>query len=190
MYNQLARSWGGRACISGTHMSSSMYNKSFFFLDYFLLLVFGLFPFSFDLMPPLKRWVRCWVMGPAFHPLCTINFLFWEFFTPNFWLLPFSFDPLPPLKRWKLSFLWLFLAPHIWSLAFFFRSPAASQTVIPLMLNGTRMSSSMYYKTFFSWIFFGTSYLVSCLFLSIACRLSNVDTAAAKWDPHVILYVQ
>src|SRR5215211_4483955 len=67
-------------------------------------------------------------MGPACHPLCTI----------------------------KLSFLGFFLAPHIWSLAFFFRSPAASQTVIPLLLNGTRMSSSMYYKTFFSWIFFGT----------------------------------
>src|SRR5215213_7839420 len=64
-------------------------------------------------------------MGPACHPLCAINFLFLEFF----------------------------LAPQIWSLAFFFRSPAASQTVIPLLLTGTRMSSSMYYKTFFSWIF-------------------------------------
>jgi hypothetical protein len=31
--------------------------------------------------------------------------------------------------------------------------------------------------------------LVTCLFLSIPCRLSNVDTAAANWDPHVILYV-
>src|SRR5215213_3736392 len=99
-------------------------------------------------------------MGPACHPLCTI----------------------------KLSFLGFFL--HlIWSLAFFFRSPAASQTVIPLLLNGTRMSSSMYYKTFFSWIIFGTSYLVTCLFLSFPCRLSNGDTADAKWDPHVILYV-
>jgi hypothetical protein len=100
MYNQLARSWGGRACISGTHMSSSMYNKSFFFLDYFLLLVFGLFPFSFDLMPPLKRWVRCWVMGPACHPLCTINFLFWEFFLPLISGYSFSFDLKPHLKRW------------------------------------------------------------------------------------------
>src|SRR5215203_4949776 len=100
-------------------------------------------------------------MGPACHPLCAINFLFLEFF----------------------------LAPQIWSLAFFFRSPAASQTVIPLLLTGTRMSSSMYYKTFFSWIIFGTSNLVTCLFLSIPCRLSNGDTAAANWDPHVILYV-
>src|SRR5215213_2188713 len=100
-------------------------------------------------------------MGPACHPLCTI----------------------------KLSFLGFFLAPHISSLDFFFRSPAASQTVIPLLLNGTRMSSSMYYKTFFSWIFFGSSYLGTCLFLSIPCCLSNSDTAAAKWDPHVILYV-
>src|SRR5215203_3087233 len=100
-------------------------------------------------------------MGPACHPLCAINFIFLEFF----------------------------LAPQIWSLAFFFRSPAASQTVIPLRLTGTRMSSSMYYKTFFSGIIFGTSYLVTYLFLSIPCRLSNGDTAAAKWDPHVILYV-
>src|SRR5215218_1729603 len=100
-------------------------------------------------------------MGPPCHPLCII----------------------------KLSFLGFFLAHHIWSLAFFFRSPAASQTVIPLLLNGTRMSSSMYYKTFFFWVFFGTSYSVTCLFLSIPCRLSNGDTAAAKWDPHVILYV-
>src|SRR5215217_6353684 len=100
-------------------------------------------------------------MGPACHPLCTI----------------------------KLSFPGLFLAPQIWSLAFFFRSPAASQTVIPLLLTGTRMSSSMYYKTFFSWIIFGTSNLVTCFFFSIPCRLSNGDTAAANWDPHVILYV-
>src|SRR5215213_5656322 len=101
-------------------------------------------------------------MGPACHPLCTIT----------------------------LSFLRFFLTPHIWSLDFFFRSPAASQTVRPLLLNGARMSSSMYYKTFFSRIFFGTSHLVTCLFLSIPCSLSNGDTAAAKWDPHVILYVQ
>ena len=61
------------------------------------------------------------VSGPACHPLCTI----------------------------KLSFLGFFLAPHIWSLAFFFRSPAASQTLIQLLLNGTRMSSSMYNKVSF-----------------------------------------
>jgi hypothetical protein len=24
----------------------------------------------------------------------------------------------------------------------------------------------------------------------VLCRLGNVETAAAKWDPHVILYVQ
>ena len=64
-------------------------------------------------------------MGPACHPLCAINFLFLEFF----------------------------LAPHIWSLAFFFRSPAASQTVIPLLLNGTHMSSSMYNQVSFLELF-------------------------------------
>src|SRR5215203_820650 len=64
-------------------------------------------------------------MGPAYHPLCTI----------------------------KLSFLELFLAPHIWSIAFLFRSHAASQTVIPLLLNGTRMSSSMYNQVSFLELF-------------------------------------
>src|SRR5215213_5656325 len=64
-------------------------------------------------------------MGPACHPLCTI----------------------------KLSFLGFFLEPHIWSLAFFFRSRAASQTVIPLLLNGTRMSSSMYNQVSFLELF-------------------------------------
>jgi hypothetical protein len=49
----------------------------------------------------------------------------------------------------KVSFLGLSLAPDIWSLAFFFRSPAASQTLIQLLLNGTRMSSSMYNKVSF-----------------------------------------
>ena len=28
------------------------------------------------------------------------------------------------------------------------------------------------------------------IFLLVLCRLGNVETAAAKWDPHVILYVQ
>jgi hypothetical protein len=53
----------------------------------------------------------------------------------------------------KISFLGLFLAPDIWSLAFFFRSRAASQTVIPLLLNGTRMSSSMYNQVSFLELF-------------------------------------
>src|SRR5215217_494136 len=102
-------------------------------------------------------------MGPACHPLCTI----------------------------KLSFLGFFLAPDIWSLAFFLsRPPAASQTVIPLLLNGTRMSSSMNQNSFYSWIFFDPLISGYFLFLLIPCRLGNVETAAAKWDPHVILYVQ
>jgi hypothetical protein len=53
----------------------------------------------------------------------------------------------------KISFLGLFLAPDIWSLAFFFRSRAASQTVIPLLQNGTRMSSSTYNKLSFLGLF-------------------------------------
>src|SRR5215213_9190904 len=100
-------------------------------------------------------------MGPACHPLCTI----------------------------KLSSLELFLAPHIWSLAFFFRSPAPFETSSKLLAQGTRMSSSMSINFLFLDFFdpLITSYF---LFLLISSRISNIETAAAKWDPHVILYVQ
>src|SRR5215213_2091681 len=60
-------------------------------------------------------------MGPACHPLCTIKLSF-------------------------LGFFWLLIFGH---LPFFFRPPVASQTVIPLLLNGTRMSSSTYNKVSF-----------------------------------------
>ena len=66
------------------------------------------------------------------------------------------------------SFFSRFLAPDIWSLAFFFQSHADSQR---------------YNKSFFSWIIFGSWYLVTCLFLSISCHLWNVQTAATTWDP-------
>ncbi len=64
-------------------------------------------------------------MGPTCHPLCTIKFIFLE----------------------------LFLAPDIWSLAFFFRSRAASETLRPLLAHGTRMSSSMYNQVSFLGLF-------------------------------------
>src|SRR5215204_2650279 len=64
-------------------------------------------------------------MGPACHPLCTI----------------------------KLSFLELFLAPHIWSVAFFFRSHATFETLRNLQDHGTRMSSSMYNQVSFLELF-------------------------------------
>jgi hypothetical protein len=56
----------------------------------------------------------------------------------------------------QLSFLGFFLAPHIWSLAFFFRSHATFETLRNLLAHGTRMSSSMYYKSLFS-LFFSPS---------------------------------
>src|SRR5215213_3288449 len=101
-------------------------------------------------------------MGPACHPLCTI----------------------------KLSFLEFFLAPHIWALAFFFRSHATFETLRNLLAHGTRMSSSMCYKSFLCWIFFHPLITSYFLFLLISSRITNIETAAAKWDPHVILYVQ
>ena len=56
--------------------------------------------------------------------------------------------------------------------------------------HGSRMSSSMNQNSFYSWIFFDPLISGYFLFLLIPCRLGNVETAAAKWDPHVILYVQ
>ena len=123
----------------------------FLFLNYFWLLIFGHLPFSFDLMPRLKRWGTCWLMGPACHPLCAIKVYFLVFFSPSdFWLFPFSFDPLPPWKRWVAADSW---DPHVilyvQSTFFFFWSQAAFETLRPLLLIGTRMSSSMYNKVFF-----------------------------------------
>jgi glycogen synthase len=57
----------------------------------------------------------------------------------------------------QVSFLGLFLAPDIWSLAFFFRSHATFETLRNLLAHGTRMSSSMYYKSLFSRGFFSLS---------------------------------
>ena len=132
----------------------------FLFLDYCWLLIFGHLPFSFDLMPPLKRWGSYWLVGPASHPLCRIKVSFLGvIFTPNFWLLSFSFDPVPPWKRWD-------------------RCCKMGHVCHPLCA----------IKFLFLELFFGTWYLVTCLFLSIPCRLWNIETAAAKWDPHVILY--
>ena len=55
--------------------------------------------------------------------------------------------------------------------------------------HGSRLSSSMNQISFFSWNFFDPLISGYFLFLLIPCRLGNVETAAAKWDPHVILYV-
>src|SRR5215213_4146439 len=56
--------------------------------------------------------------------------------------------------------------------------------------HGSRLSSSMNQISFFSWIFFDPLISGYFLFLLIPSRLGNVETAAAKWDPHVILYEQ
>jgi hypothetical protein len=41
----------------------------------------------------------------------------------------------------------------IWSLAFFFQSRATSESLRPLLQNGTSMSSSMYNKIYFLGVF-------------------------------------
>ena len=101
-------------------------NWNLSFLGFFSPPDFWLLHFSFDLMPRLKRWGICWLMGPACHPLCTIKF----------------------------SFLGLSLSPDILSLAFFFRSHAAFETLSKLLAHGSRMSSSTNNKSFLSWSYF------------------------------------
>jgi hypothetical protein len=69
----------------------------------------------------------------------------------------------------KVSFLGLFLAPDIMSLAFFFRSHADFETLRMLLPHGSRMSSSQNDKCLFSWIF--DQLIFGLFFLSIPCRL-------------------
>jgi hypothetical protein len=71
----------------------------------------------------------------------------------------------------KVSFLGLFLAPDIWSLAFFFRSHAAFETLRKLLAHGSRMSSSMNNKSFHCWSYFLPLISGYFLFLLIPCRL-------------------
>jgi hypothetical protein len=60
--------------------------------------------FSFDPLRPLKRWGRCWQVGPTCHPLWRIKVSFLDLFlTPNFWLFAFFFWSLPTSKWWGCS---------------------------------------------------------------------------------------
>src|SRR5215218_10713493 len=83
-------------------------------------------------------------MGPTCHPLCTINLQ--DLGAKELVLV----GPIcQPLCTIKVSFLGLFVAPDFWSLSFFFRSQAASETLSKVLAHGTRMSSSMYNKVSF-----------------------------------------
>ena len=70
--------------------------------------------FSFDPLPPWNRWGCCCLMGPACHPLRTVNVSFLGFCLPNDFLA-----------------------------YFFFRSPAAVKTLRTLLAHGSHMSASM-----------------------------------------------
>ena len=61
---------------NGSRMSSSTNYKSFLSWSYFWPLISSYLPFSFDLLPTLKRWGRCWQVGPTCHPLWTIKVSF------------------------------------------------------------------------------------------------------------------
>jgi hypothetical protein len=94
-------------------------------------------------------------MGPACHTLCTIKVSFLGFWLLIFGHLPFSFNLMPTLKGTiKVSFLGLFLAPDIWSLAFFFRSHAVFETFRPLLQHGTLCHPLCTMKVSFHGLFF------------------------------------
>ena len=69
--------------------------------------------FSLDPLPPWNRWGWCCLMGPACHPLRTVNVSFWILFT-----------------KWFLAYI-------------LFRSPAAFKTLRTLLAHGSHMSASM-----------------------------------------------
>jgi hypothetical protein len=79
---------------NGTHMSSSMYNKSFF-----PWIIFGTWYMVtclfFDPLPPLKRWGRCWLVGPTCQPLWTINISFLGFIFDRWFLGTLLFLSIP-----------------------------------------------------------------------------------------------
>ena len=131
-----------------------------FLLGFFSPPDFWLLHFSFGPVPPWKRWDRCCKMGPACHPLCTIKFLFLDYF----WLLIFD------------HFLFLSIPGSLSN------GDTAAAKWDPHVILYVQSS-------FFSWIIFGSWYLVTCLFLSISCHVWNVEEPAGSWDPHVILYV-
>ena len=71
-------------------------------------------------------------MGPACHPLCTINLQ--DLGVKELVLV----GPIcHPLCTIKVSFLGLFFAPDIWSLSFFFLSHAATETLSKVLAHGT-----------------------------------------------------
>jgi hypothetical protein len=65
----------------GSRMSYSMNNKSVLNWIYFLPLISGYLPFSFDPLPPLKRWGRYWQVGPT-SSMNNKSFLWWIYFWP------------------------------------------------------------------------------------------------------------
>jgi hypothetical protein len=109
----------------------------------------------------LKRLVSCWLIGPTCQPVWTIKLSFLGVF----------FDPLI-----SGYFHFLLISSRIWNVG-----TTAAQWDPHVIL--------YVQSSFFSWIIFGSWYLVTCLFLSISCHVWNVEEPAGSWDPHVILYV-
>ena len=125
--------------------------------------------FSFDPLPPWNRWGCCCLMGPACHPLRTVNVSFLWFCWPNdFWLI-FSFDLLPPLKRWGRCWL---TGPTCQPLTLNAEDAAASW--VPHVILSER-------KCFFSWILY--QQIFGLFFLSIPAAFKMLTTLLAHGSP-------
>ena len=114
--------------------------------------------FYFDPLPPWNRWGCCCLMGPACHPLRTVN----------------------------VFFSWILLTKRFLAY-FFFRSPAVFKTLRTPLAHGSHMSTSINNKSFLSWSYFLPLISGYFLFLLIPCRLWNVEESAGSSVPHVSL---
>ena len=187
----------------GSRMSSSQKGKCFFSwiclpTDFWLI-------FSFDLLPPLKRWRRCWLMGPRCQPprtktcdiliiLQTINSVFRSELLQTDKLNLYFY--INKLICW--IFLFCVFAKHRTFLFFLEKSELSCFGVgwnctsqkAQQDSSKAQMSRCSPIEIFLFLDFFHPLISGYFIFLLVLCRLGNIETAAAKWDPHVILYVQ
>ena len=170
-----------RTLLAGrSHMSSSMNNKSFLWWIYFEPLInFWIFP-----LPPWNRWGCCCLMGPACHPLRTVNVSFLGFCWPNdFWLI-FSFDLLPPLKRWGRCWLMGPTCQPLWTIN---AEDAAASWVPHVILFERNVSFLVFFTNRFLVYFFFAS---PAAFKTLTTLLAHGSPmSASPYKKHVISWL-
>ena len=185
-----------------SRMSSSQNDKCFLFLDFFTNWFFIFF--IFDPLP-LKRWRRCWLMGPRCQPPRTRNMWYFILQTINvvFRSELLQTDKLNLYININKLICWISLffvfAKHRTFLFFFWEKSELSCSGVGWNCTSQKaqkdsskaqMSRSSPIEIFIFLDFFHPLISGYFIFLLVLCRLGNVETAAAKWDPHVILDVQ